>query len=120
MTTTKTRSDLVNQALRNLEVIGAGQAPSAEDYTAVDAHVDATLAQLAARDIVTVGDADEIPVEWFQPLAVLLANDAAMEFGLSGVPQSASATNPVLAAESLLREMTYSRPTGEPLEIDYF
>src|SRR5690242_19785777 len=117
---TKTRQDLVNQALRNLQVLAAGQTADTEDYESVDGHVDASLAQLDARQIVSVPDAQEIPIEWFDPLAVVLADDAAMEFGLPGVPASPSNPNPRVDAEVRLREMVYSRPTGEQLEPDYF
>lgn len=114
MATTKTRADLVNQALSNLRVLAAGQAPAEEDYKAVDDHVDATFAQLSARDIVTVGDDSQIPIEWFMPLSVLLAQDAAIQFGMPADP------NQIVMAEAKLREMTYNRPTGEPVTEDYF
>jgi Tfp pilus assembly protein PilW len=112
---TKTRNDLVNQALRNLGVLAAGQTADAEDFQAADGHVDQVIASLSARDIVTVDDDD-----WFDPLAVLVADDAAMEFGLPGVPASSSDPNPVLDAENRLRLMVRGRPTYEPLKVDYF
>jgi hypothetical protein len=110
--TTKTRRDLVGQALANLGVLAAGQTPADEDFEAVDAQVDPTLDTLNGREIVTVGDADEIPSEWFTPLAIILANDCAKSFGL---PRTT-----VEDAEAALREMTRGRPTGEPLIADYF
>jgi hypothetical protein len=117
---TKTRNDLVNQALRNLGVLAAGQTADAEDFQAADGHIDQVIASLSARDIVTVDDDDAIPAEWFDPLAVLVADDAAMEFGLAGVPASPGAANPVLSAENSLRLMVRGRPTYEPLKVNYF
>lgn len=114
MAMTKTRADLVNQALANLGVLAAGQSPADEDFEAVDDHVDATLAQLSARGIVSVGDDNQIPIEWFNPLAVLLASEAGDQFG-SELDQNA-----VLRAETKLREMTYGRPTGERVIEEYF
>lgn len=120
MATTKTRADLVDQALRNLGVLAAGQSPAQEDYNAVDDHIDAVFASLESREIVSVGDDSQIPVEWFTPLSIILADDAAIEFGLPGVPPSPSRPDPVGWAETKLRELTYSRATGEQQTSDYF
>ena len=116
----KTRNDLVNQALSNLGVLAAGQNPSPEDFQAVDDHVDQVVESLNARDVIYIPDSDDIPPEWFGPLTVVLADDAASEFGLPGMPASPSNPNPVQSAEDSLRLMTRGKPTGEVLEIDYF
>ena len=110
----KTRSDLVNQALANLGVLAAGQTPSAEDFQAVDNHVDQTVESLNARDVLYIADPDDIPPEWFQPLAVCLADDAAPEFGQPMNPQA------VMMAEDKLRLIVRGKPTGEVLETDYY
>jgi hypothetical protein len=117
---TRTRSDLVNQALANLGVLAAGQTPETEDFDSVDGHVDGVIASLSAREIVTVDDDEAIPGEWFAPLAILLANDAAMEFGLPGVPAAPGNPSPVLSAENSLRLMVRGRPTHERLRVEYF
>ena len=120
MPTTKTRNELVTQALSNLGVLAAGQTPSTEDFESVDGHVDQTIEALEADEIITVDDLSAIPSEWFQPLSVILADDAAMEFGLPGVPPSPGNPNPVAAAQATLRTRVRGRPTGQPLRIDYF
>lgn len=79
----KTRDDLVTQALVNLKVIGSGQDPDADDSATVDGKVDGLLAELETRGIVSVPDSDSIPVEFFNPLAELLANEAAPAFGMA-------------------------------------
>lgn len=117
--TTKTRIDLVNQALSNLGLLAAGQVASAEDFDAMDAYVDPVIAELANRDLVTVDDDDAIPAEWFLSIATLLADKASNDFGLPGVP-AAPGKDPVLAAETTLREIIYARPTGERQRTEYF
>lgn len=120
MALTKTRNELVIQALRNLGIPGAGQTPDTEDFEAMDDHVDGALVRLSLRDIVTVTDDDAIPVEWFDPIAVIVADDAAPEFGLAGLPSVPSNPNPVQSAENMLRELTRGKPTGEPQQTEYF
>lgn len=111
---TKTRADLVAQALYNLGVMPAGQDASDEDTSAVDNHVDGVLARLSAKGVVTVTDDNEIPVEWLNTLADLLADDAAAEFGAQRNPQK------VLMSENDLRIMARGQPTREVLATDYF
>jgi hypothetical protein len=117
---TKSRNDLVYQALANLGVLAAGQTPSSEDYDTVDGYVDPALASLDARDIITVDDDNAIPAEWFFALSVVVANYAAMAFGLSGVPASSSSKTPAIDAENDLRLMVRGKPTGEPQRAEYF
>lgn len=118
--TTKTRTDLINQALADLGVLAAGQTPDAEDNDAVDKYIDPLIAELASRDLPQVDDSDAIPLEWFLPLAILLASEAATEFGMSGLPTSEANPDPVATAERRLREVAYARPTGEPQRTEYF
>ena len=118
--TTKTRLELVHQALANLGKASAGQGFEVQDEDAVDGHVDQLFAQLRVREIVDVTDDSAIPVEWMGPLAILLADDAAFEFGLPGIPPSASNPNPVMGAETQLRQLTADGPTGEVQRAEYF
>lgn len=113
-TTTKTRADLVNQALANLGVLAAGQTADTEDYDSVDSHVDQMFASLEARDVATIDDENEIPAEWFPSLSTLLADDAAAEFGAQSNPAI------VRLAENTLREINRGKPTYMPLKPDYF
>src|SRR5262245_57147256 len=120
MSHARTRNDLVNEALMNLGVLAAGQTPAAEDFEAVDGKVEALVAYLEEAEILDIDTIEEIEPEWFGPLAVLLADDAALEFGLPGVPPSQSNPQPVQAAIDKLRLVTYGRPTYEPLKTEYF
>lgn len=115
----KTRNDLVNQALSNLGVLAAGQTASTEDFETVDDHVDQVIAGLDADDIVTVF-ADEIPIELFAEIAAILADDAAPEFGMPGMPPAPGGQPAADAAKEKIRTRIRGRPTGEPLRTEYF
>ena len=78
----RTRDQLIDEALVNLFADGgAGQAPDAESQATVDGKVDGLLAELRTRDICNVVNDQQIPAEWFNPLAELLANECATAFG---------------------------------------
>lgn len=120
MSATRTRNDLVNEALANLGILAAGQIAAAEDFEAVDGKVDALVAWLEAVDIIDIDDIDAIPPEWFSSLAVLLADEAALMFGLPGIPHAAGSPDPTAVAIDKLRLTTYGRPTYERLKQEYF
>lgn len=78
----RTRDQLIDEALTNLFADGgAGQAPDAENQAIVDRKADGLFAELRARDICNVVNDRQIPAEWFNPLAELLANECATAFG---------------------------------------
>ena len=78
----RTRDQLVDEALTNLFADGgAGQAPDAESQATVDRKVDGLFAELRARNVCNVVNDEQIPVEWFNPLAELLATECATAFG---------------------------------------
>jgi hypothetical protein len=112
--TVKTRDQLINRALKSLGIIEAGEAPAAEDYSTVDDMIDPLLAQLAVDSIVYIGDSDEIPLEYYEPLARLLANNCGPDFG-SAINQDAK-----IRDEQLLRRLSSQRPTYEVLKTEYF
>ena len=116
----RTRIDLVNEALMNLGVLAAGQDPSNEDFDAVNGKVEALVSWLETSTIFDIDTIDTIPPELFAPLAVLLADDSAFEFGLPGVPAKPGTQNPRAAAIAQIIEVLYGRPTYEPLKISYF
>jgi hypothetical protein len=117
----RTRRDLVAEALVNLGILAAGQQPDAEDFEAVDNKFDTLMAWLEATLIIDLDNTiDAIPDEWFNPLAVLLADEAALSFGLPGVPAAQGAPSPVAAAIDKLRLAIYARPTYETQKTEYF
>ena len=111
---TKTREQLVNEALKNLQVVGAGQEPDDEDYDEVDDKVESLVAQLAADEVCDVADLSEIPAEWFDALAELLANSCATKFGLQYNADKKG------FFEKMLRRATAPRATLEVLRTEYF
>lgn len=119
MATSKTRRELVLRALDVLGVSAVGQAPAAEDYSAVDAQVDPVLAMLAATEIVYVAEADDLPFEWFEPLANILADAMAVDFGLGDAEKATLGTN-AAAARASLKLMTRGKPTGQRMVAEYF
>lgn len=117
----RTRNDLVNEALANLGILAAGQNANAEDFEAVDGKVDALKAWLEATDVVTIDEIDEIPDEIFNQLAVLLADDSALMFGLPGVPsKQGDPIPPRLRAIDDIRLVEYARPTYQIQKTEYY
>src|SRR5262245_48741515 len=113
MPSTMTRTQLVNKAGANLNVLSAGQSLSAEDEAAIDAHVDPLVMQLATDGIVDViadVGANEIPPEFFLGLAACLADAAKAEFGRAG-DQALMAAR--LEAQVTLRRLCSTPPTYE-------
>ena len=114
MATTKTRQELVEDALGNLGVLAVGQPVPAEDFATVDALVDPLIRRLEVDGVVTVDDIEAIPFEWFPALSRLLANEAAPKYGS---PINRDARN---ADEDELRRLTASGPTYETMVVEYF
>jgi len=111
----KDRSQLVTMALEELGAIEAGQTPESEDFQKVDSYVDGLLAELRVRNVATVDDDDEIPIEWTRSLAMLLADECPVPFGKSKLaPQERR------LIEQRLRSMAAARVTGEPLKTVYY
>lgn len=78
----KTRVELANGALRRLRKLVAGESPDSVSAQAVDDLIDPLLANLNARNVIYIGDADDIPDEVYEPLRLRLAWAAAGEFGV--------------------------------------
>jgi len=122
----RTATDLINEALANLGVLGAGQPVDPEDTNYVAEKLDAIMRKIAALEIVTVADVNAIPGAWFADLADIVAGECASKFGATpddvmkltqkglGVPPGSG------AAALSLKQMMRARPTGEVLLVDYF
>ena len=119
MSTTKTRRDLVLRALDVLGVSAVGQAPAAEDFAAVDAQVDPVLGVLAGLEVVYVADPDEIPAEFLNPIADVLAYALCTDFAV-GDTEKAEMRVKDAQAKADLRFMNRGRPTGQRMTAEYF
>ncbi len=78
---TKTREELITQAAEEMLLIASGQSLVSDDQQLIDSRVDGLFAELSARRVCTVTDATQIPIEWCDALALLLANACASAFG---------------------------------------
>src|SRR5688572_21747954 len=81
MADTKTLTDLKTEALGILTGLDPSQDPATEDLETIGVYVGPLFAQLAADQIVYIADEEEIPNEFFLPIARLLANVAGPRFG---------------------------------------
>lgn len=79
--TDMTRTQLVNEIADLLFVGAAGQTLSAEDYTYIDARIDAILDELVERDVLPYAPRDEVPGAWYNPIAEYCANEVGPRFG---------------------------------------
>jgi hypothetical protein len=121
----RTYNDLILEALANLGVLAAGQSVSPEDFGYIETRLASIFRKLAALEIVSVPDPDNIPGEWFVDLAAIVAGECALKFGESpdyvGMAVNAGLGGfgnvPVGAgtAARSLRIMLRGRPTGETL-----
>lgn len=112
--TSKNRDQLIQRALKNLGIIEPGEAPSPEDYATMDDLIDPLVAQLAADRIVSIQDIDAIELQYYEPVARLLANMAGPDFG-SPINDQARLTD-----EATLRRFTASAATYQPVKTLYF
>lgn len=116
----KTQTELFTRALNKIGAVGSGQTASAEDVAIVQGALAPLLAELDVLEVVSVvitSDvaAEEIPDEYFQGLATLLAMDVAAEFG-----QPAPSDDVRQNAMNGLRRVSAAKPTYEVLEAVYF
>lgn len=110
----KSRQALVNRALEELGVAGAGQTASAEDYDVINEAVEPVMSDLGTRDIWQWGDPDEYDEDAFEHLAVLLANAKARPFGKEPSEETR------LRAESRLRQLRLYDLSGQAQTAEYF
>jgi hypothetical protein len=110
----KTRTQLIHRALASIGALEPGDAPSPEDYNTMDGLVDPLLAQLAADSVVYIDDSEAIKLEYFVPLANLLANMAGPDFG-SPVNDAAKARD-----EHSLRRLSAPQPTTAAVKAVYY
>lgn len=114
---TKTRRDLVEQALKNLGVIASGQTPSAEDVARMDAYVDPVLEELEEVGTIEVDDDEAIPAAWFLPLSYVLTGAAASDFGSHNDPRVILLAD---RGEKRLHALMMTKPTYNRAKSEYF
>lgn len=110
----KTRTQLIERAAKDLGIIEPGETLSTEDRDTFDGLVDPLIAQLSADEIITIQDDEAIENEYFLPLARLLANIAGPDFG-SPINEEAK-----LRDEQVLKRMASTRPSYGPAVGEYY
>ncbi len=120
--TTKTRQELIIEALDQLGIIVPGQAPSSTVMNKMDGILDPALEKLSGLDIYYVADAGEIgptggeiESSAFLSIAAYLANTAAPKFNL---PADVKLKALALEAEQDLRTLARPASTRKFLRID--
>ena len=115
----KSRLDVETKALDILGMLTVGQPPETEDLLKVDSNWEPLLDLLAGRDIVYVGDLDNVPPAMFLPLATCLANASKMAVGVNAEEYPRLAAEAV-EAEAQLRQIMHGRPTYQPFRMESF
>lgn len=110
----KTRIQLINAAAGKLQIKATGQDLEPEYEEQIDEMVDPLFLQLSVDRICDVVNDQQIPSEWFDCLACLLANIAAPDFGKQFDPGAKA------LYEAFLKRLTASRYTREVAEAEYF
>ena len=113
--TTRTPSDLAEKILEKLGVVPAGSAPQEEDVAQILLNLPTLFEELAGREIVYVGDPDNIPEVYFLSLAKIGAYEFRDEFGIQ---EQDAALLKIANDEAIsnLKVITRGRPTYEPLK----
>lgn len=123
----RTQTDLINETLKNLGVLSAGNAADPEDFAYVKEKVDPVIRQLAGLDICYIGDPDNIPGELFDALANVMAGACCTKFGSTPDDRRALVANGLGGGDSgvpvgagsgaqILRQLNRGRPTYETLK----
>lgn len=118
----KSNTDIIRMALEILGVIGAGQAVEAEDHDRVLGVMSGTVATLDARHVgnfVAFFQANEIPDEFYMPVATLVARDASASYGFGGSDLMALQARGD-DAEITIRAIYPSERGAQPVETEYF
>jgi hypothetical protein len=115
---TKSRADLVNEALVRCGGKPSGQDASNEDYAYVDGQVEPVLEDLAERGIAAVSPSD-IADGLFNHIAAVLAFQCCDYFGVVG-EEYTKLEHKSIKGERDARYYLRGQTLYEPVEVDYF
>ena len=111
---TKTRAELIAEALSTLGIGSVAQPASADDVASVEAKLEPFVAQLYAEHGVYVQDLEAIDDGWFLPLAKLLANELLDTFSI-GIDEASRVSTLATSALFSLKVIAADRPPTEIL-----
>jgi hypothetical protein len=114
---TKTRVELGRGALTRLGKAVAGETIDDVAESAVDDLIDPMIANLRARNVIYIADANEIPDEAFNPLRLRLAWEAAGEFS---VPYEQLPDCQPVATEADLRALAATPASADVVDFEDF
>jgi hypothetical protein len=114
----KTRAELVNEALVRIGMKPSGQDASAEDYAYVDGQVDPVFEDLAERNIAVTSPTD-IPNGLFNHLAAILAFQCCDYAGIVG-EEYTKLEHKAIKGERDARYYLRGQTLYGPVEVDYF
>lgn len=109
----KTADNLVYEVASILGKAVAGEALGAVEYDTIDGNIDPVLAEISR--IVYVSDRNEIPDEYFQTIARLVAVHSAAKFSNAPVDLTAVAQH-----EARLRYLATQRRPYQPVNAEFF
>jgi hypothetical protein len=115
---TKSRADLVNEALVRLGGKPSGQDPAAEEYAYVDGQVEPVLEDLAERNI-AVANPTDIADGVFNHIAAVLAFQCCDYFGVVG-EEYTKLEHKAIKGERDARYYLRGQTLYDPVEVDYF
>lgn len=81
------KTQIIRRVLEILGVVGTGQSISAEEYKCVLDTLEAVVASLEKRNLISFSaalSADEFPEEYALPFAAIIARHSAPSFGFGG------------------------------------
>jgi hypothetical protein len=115
---TKSREELVNDALTRLGALPAGQTAAPEDYAYVDGQVEPVISDLALRNV-TVSQEDDIDDANFLHIAAVLAFHCRGWFGVVG-QEATDLRNDALLAERNLKFINRATTQNQPVKAVYY
>lgn len=109
----KTADDVVNEAAAILGKYVPGEALGAVEHDTIDGCIDPVLAEVSR--IVYIGDRNDIPDEYFQTIARLVAIHAAAKFSNAPVDLATIAQH-----EGRLRYLSTTSKPHKPVRVSFF
>ncbi len=83
----RTRQELIQQILENVNAVGVGETPSADDVQVVSRMIAPKIIELVSKGVTPVINPEAIEDAWFDHLAAYIAEACGPSFGIARNPQ---------------------------------
>lgn len=110
----RTEQDMVRRALSIIGVVNVGADIAAEDYEVARQSFETLCAELEARKVLYVPDREAIDLRYFEPLAQILAQRIAPDYGAE------QAVEKIALYEGVILQMAPVLRLPEIGAVDYF